>query len=443
MIKAKDNSTVLVPASENLNHLRWLAQCPIGKLGADEGGSLLVFPQSFDEYGDKIADEHIFSVYDDGKLQTSNIMGFIGYKGTEISICSRFAQDENDYFLHYMLQRVFAINLFELKHDFNKESVFDFLIFLFPAFLKRALRQGLYKEYQSHQYNDANIKGRIDVNRHIKLNIPFAGKVAYTAREYSFDNKVTQLIRHTIEYIASHPLGDSILNSDEETKEAVATINSATSSYQRNDRNLIVSQNLRPTTHPYYVDYRDLQRLCLQILRHEEIKYGADKEQVYGVLFDGAWLWEEYLNTIIGKEYPNTILPGFEHPRNKTDNGRKCLFTDNSGWCFPDFYNEQMVLDAKYKGYAGWTKDHKVQNPDLFQVISYMHVLNLNKGGFVVPVSNEQKTPESKTLNGYGGQMSIFGMNVDVKARTFNEYMTEMNKEEERLQASIRDFMLN
>ena len=421
MIKAKDNSTVLVPAFENLDHLRRLAKSPIGKLGADEGGGLLAFPQSFDEYGDKIADEYIFSVNCEGKLQTGNIMGFIGYKGTEISICSRFAQGENDYFLHYMLHRVFAINLFDLKHDFNKESIFDFLIFLFPAFLKRALRQGLYKEYQSRQCNDDHIKGRIDVNRHIKLNIPFAGNVAYTVREYSFDNKVTQLIRHTIEHIACQPLGDSILGSDEETKEAVATINRATTSYQRNERNRVVSQNLRPATHPYYVDYRDLQLLCLQILRHEEIKYGADKEQVYGVLFDGAWLWEEYLNT---------ILSGFKHPRNKTGQGRRLLFADGTGWCFPDFYNDQMVLDAKYKGYDDW---NKVQTADLYQVISYLHILKLTYGGFIVPISKSVKQTMAKTLNGFGGQISIFGLNVDVQTNTFNEYVKEMKQEEKKL----------
>ena len=426
MIKAKDNSTVIVPASENLDHLKWLAQCPIGKLSADEGGGLLVFPQSFDEYGDKIADEYIFAINDDGKLQTGNIMGFIGYKGTEVSICSRFAKGENDFFLHYMLQRVFAINLFDLKHDFNKESVFDFLIFLFPAFLKRALRQGLYKEYQSCQYNDSNVKGRIDVNRHIKLNNPFSGKVAYSAREYSVDNKMTQLIRHTIEYIASCPLGNGILGGDEETKEAVATINSATSSYQRNDRNRVVSQNLRPTNHPYYVDYRDLQRLCLQILRHEEIKYGTDKEQVYGVLFDGAWLWEEYLNT---------ILSGFKHPRNKTGQGHRLLFADGTGWCYPDFYNEQMVLDAKYKGYDDW---NKVQTADLYQVISYLHILKLSYGGFIVPISNSAKQTMDKTLNGFGGQISIFGLKVDIQAKGFNDYVSEMKKEEQRLFGFIK-----
>ena len=429
MIKVEDNRTVSIPSDENWDNLKWLAKLPISKLGADEGGSLLIFPQSFGEYGDKIGDEYIFSIKEEHHIQTGNIMGFVGYNGTELSICSRFAQKEGDYFLHYMLQKVFAINLFDLKHDFDKESVFDFLIFLFPAFLKRALRQGLYKEYQTRQYNDANVKGRIDVSRHIRLNTPFGGKISYSTREYSFDNKVTQLVRHTIEYISSHSLGGNILSTDEETKEAVALINTATPSYQRSDRNRIINKNLKLTAHPYFIDYLDLQRLCLQILRHDEIKYGDDNEKVYGVLFDGAWLWEEYLATILSE---------FEHPRNKTGHGRKLLFTDGTGWCYPDFYNGQMVLDAKYKGYVDW---NKVQNADLYQVISYMHVLKLDRGGFVVPVSNDENQLTPKLLNGYGGQMSVFGLRVNHQSPSFSCFVNKMKMEESRLQESIRDIV--
>ena len=429
MIKVEDNRTVSVPSDENWDNLKWLAKRPISKLGADEGGNLLIFPQSFGEYGDKIGDEYIFSIKEENHIQTGNIMGFVGYNGTELSICSRFAQNEGDYFLHYMLQKVFAINLFDLKHDFDKESVFDFLIFLFPAFMKRALRQGLYKEYQTRQYNDANVKGHIDVSRHIRLNTPFGGKISYSTREYSFDNNVTQLVRHTIEYISSHSLGGNILSADEETKEAVALINTATPSYQRSDRNRIINKNLKLTAHPYFIDYLDLQRICLQILRHDEIKYGDDHEKVYGVLFDGAWLWEEYLAAILSE---------FEHPRNKTGHGRKLLFTDGTGWCYPDFYNEQMVLDAKYKGYEDW---NKVQNADLYQVISYMHVLKLDRGGFVVPVSNDEKQLTTKLLNGYGGQMSVFGMHIDKQCLTFSCFVNKMKMEESRLQESIRGFV--
>lgn len=431
MIQTKDNSiTAAIPEGHELDDLKCMAKPSIAELCSDEGSSLLVFPQSLDEYGDKIGKEHIFAINSENQLVTGNIMGFVGCNDTQVSIRSRFAQQEGDYFLHYMLQKVFAINLFDLKHDSDKESVFDFLIYLFPAFLKQALRQGLYKEYQTRHYNDANVRGRIDIQRHIRQNIPFAGKVAYTTREYAVDNSVTQLVRHTIEYIASHPYRGNILNNDEETKEAVSLINNATPSYNRNDKNRIVNLNKRPINHPYFNEYRDLQRLCLQILRHEELKYGQDEEQIYGVLFDGAWLWEEYLNTVLKNI-------GFEHPRNKSGRGRKYLFSDLSGVCYPDFYSKEMVLDAKYKSYEDLGK---VQTADLYQVITYMHILKLNHGGFVVPVSNSNQSI-AKMLNGYGGQISILGMNVDQQCASFSDYIAIMETEELRLQESIRGFV--
>lgn len=430
MIKVEDNRTVSVPSDENWDNLKWLAKQPIRKLGADEGGSLLIFPQSFGEYGDKIGDEYIFSIKGENQIQTGNIMGFIGYNGTEVNICSRFAQKEGDYFLHYMLQKVFAINLFDLKHDFDKESIFDFLIFLFPAFLKRALRQGLYKEYQTRQYNDANVKGRVDVNRHIRLNTPFGGKIAYSTREYSFDNKVTQLIRHTIEFIASHPLGGNILNTDEETKEAVGMINTATPSYQRNDRSRIINKNLKPTAHPYFIDYLDLQRLCLQILRHDEIKYGNDKEQVYGVLFDGAWLWEEYLATILEPK-------NYTHPRSGVDYVGKYVFTNpRRVLAQPDFFKEGIaVFDAKYKMHESLF-DRK-QREDRFQLLAYMYVFNVDVSGLIVPVSIGEEQLIKGEINGRGGQLYLIGMGVDKEVLCFNDYVDEMNREEERFLASI------
>ena len=177
-----------------------------------------------------------------------------------------------------------------------------------------------------------------------------------------------------------------------------------------------MNQNLRPISHPYYGEYRPLQQLCLQILRQEEMKYGRDDDEIYGVLFDGAWLWEEYLNTFLADV-------GFEHPRNKEGIGHKSLFKDGSGWCYPDFLSPQMVLDAKYKWYDDWSK---VQTKDLYQVISYMHVLDLKKGGFIVPVDwNSMRFP-TKTLKGMGGDMSIYGLDVGFKAESFEDYNSKM-----------------
>ncbi len=420
-IKICDNNWdgLLIDDPHHLDNLQKIAEKPIGQLSLDDNPNLLIFPQNLEENGDKIGKEYVCEVRD-CKLCTGNIMGFIGYGDTKIRIHSRFAQGEDDYFLHYMLHKVFSINLFDLKYHTDEESIFDFLIYLFPAFLKRAIRQGLFKEYQTREYNDANIRGRIDVSRHIRQNTPFAGNVAYSTREYAYDNHVTQLIRHTIEFISNHPYGGGILQNDDLTKDAVTMIREATPSYSHNERRRIVNQNLRPLHHPYFGEYRNLQRLCVQILRYEEIKYGRNEDEIYGVLFDGAWLWEEYLNTIL-KDC------GYTHPQNKISKGRVTLFTDGSGHRYPDFYKEGIVLDAKYKRYVH-LKLQSIDGDDLHQVITYMYILTANHGGFIVPWQHniENSHPQSKRLNGYGGRMSIYGITVDAPADNFKSYCQQM-----------------
>ena len=421
-INIADNNWDGLPIDDELHleNLQKIAEKPIGQLSLEDHPNLLIFPQNLEEYGDKIGKQTVFEVKE-GKLCTKNIMGFIGYRDTKVRIHSRFAQGEDDYFLHYMLQKVFSINLFDLKYHTDDESIFDFLIYLFPAFLKRAMRQGLYKEYQTREYNDANIRGRIDVARHIRENIPFAGKVAYSTREYAYDNHVTQLIRHTIEFIANHQYGGSILQNDDLTKDAVSLIREATPTYSQNECRKVVNQNLRPLSHPYFSEYRHLQRLCVQILRYEEIKYGRNDDEIYGVLFDGAWLWEEYVNTILTDQ-------GYIHPQNKIRKGKISLFIDGSGTRYPDFYKDDIVLDAKYKRYADMKLQH-IDGDDLHQVITYMYIMAANHGGFIVPwqYNHEENKSQLKTLKGYGGRMNIYGIIVDSPAQNYKDYCTKMS----------------
>ena len=179
--------------------LQRIANAQIKDLKGDKRPNLLVFPRDLGYYGDDVGEGRIISFHDDC-ISTGNIMGFVGVNDTQVDIISRFAKtDGEDYFLHYMLQRVFAINLFDIKHTTSSQPIFDFLLYMFPYFLKKALRQGIYKKYRRFEYNDSNIRGPIDINRHIRENIPFRGTVAYSTREHTYDNEVTELIRHTIE----------------------------------------------------------------------------------------------------------------------------------------------------------------------------------------------------------------------------------------------------
>lgn len=63
------------------------------------------------------------------------------------------------------------------------------------------MRKVIFKTYICNEYNDGNVRGAIDVARHIRKNTPFTGKIAYSQREYSYDNYLIELARHTIEHI--------------------------------------------------------------------------------------------------------------------------------------------------------------------------------------------------------------------------------------------------
>jgi len=190
---------------------------------------------------------------------------------------------------------------------------------------------------------------------------------------------------------------------------------------------------LRPIRHPYYSAYTDLQKLCLQILRHESIKYGLEKDKVYGVLFDGAWLWEEYLNKVFLEHHLSIT-----HAKNKTGENGIQLYEGGKKCYYPDFYRKakddkegmkSFVLDAKYKrlGYdvaIDEQNSHDAKNAisicreDLFQMISYMHVLPAKYCALLYPIERKDFNThtivesDSRHLLGFGGEIIGFGIPI-------------------------------
>lgn len=136
MLRTTDNNGGKEIEAHFLPDFGIIANKRISNLISDDNPNLLIFPNDLNQNSDKISEEHIFSLHD-STLTTGNIMGFIGVNNSEITIQSRFAKNNQDYFLHYILQKVFSINLFDLKHGINNESIFDFLLYLFPFYLKK------------------------------------------------------------------------------------------------------------------------------------------------------------------------------------------------------------------------------------------------------------------------------------------------------------------
>lgn len=402
----------------------------------ENGNNLLVYPHSFYHCEDETSNKPILSLQTnwDGKkytratLETGNIAGFIEANSQSISILSRFSQNtEEDFFMHYMLSKVLCINIVNLSHGTNKEQIFNFLLYLFPKFLNDALKQGLYKEYQRKEYNDANVRGTINISRHLKSNMPFNGRVAYGTREFSHDNHVTELIRHTIEYISMTKLGNGILEIDADTRTNVTQIISATPNYNKQEREKIVKSNLKTFSHPYYSHYEPLQKLCLRILQHEKIKYKENDNKINGILFDVSYLWEEYLAKLLTKLE-------FKHPNNKRNIGRIYLDEHNMLPRYPDFYKERActIIDAKYK--------KKIDRDDIHQMISYMYRLKGKSGIFIQPTDIET-TNKIYELLGYGteskAELQTYYYIIPQKANNYKHFVAEIIKSENKLIADL------
>lgn len=396
--------------------------------------SIFVFPESLKYTRDLDKDQIILKEYKDS-FATGNVMGYLGIENEYLEIESRFSIGDKDYFLQYLLERVLDIpNFVSLSTEISKdEKLFMLLVFLFPYYLKKAMRKGIFKSYICNEYNDKNIRGKIDVDRHIKENSLFIGNIAYTKREYSFDNYLTGLIRHTIEYIKSKSYGNRLLR---KVREEVNIILKSSRGYL--DKASVIEKNRQKTVrHAYYSEYRELQKLCILILKKEKYSFEGSGRKMYGILFDGAWLFEEYINLLIGDS--------FYHPMNKEGIGKQYLFSGNIGMVYPDFIGKdienRVIADAKYKPIDN------IGNKDYLQMLAYMLRFDSKRGVFLYPESldnniktltvNRGLTYEDNVKQRDNTYVLKYGLKVPQYADSYSDFVDKIKVNEDKLKNYI------
>ena len=393
--------------------------------------NIFIFPNDLKNSPDLERDQKIFETVNQ-KIKTGNVIGFLGYGQERLTISSRFSDESNDHFLHYLLQKVLHINLTSLDVVLSREDkLYQLLMYLFPKYLQAAIRKGLYKEYHRFSYNDSHVKGVIDVRNHLKKNLPFTGNIAYTTREFTYDNPLMQLIRHTIEYIKKQKsIGQGVFDNLSTSRENVAEIVRVTPSYKLADRAKIIRGNQsKLLRHAYFHEYRKLQELCLMILNQEKHGLGYQDQKIHGILFDVAWLWEEYVHTLLPKD--------FIHPRNKEKLGGISVFSVGKRKVYPDFYQEELkiVLDAKYKKLELTEKG--INREDLFQLISYSYILKAEKAGLVFPSKDKVVDNEIGKLAGYGALLKKWSIQIPQNSSSYSEFCEMMENSEEIFKSNI------
>lgn len=435
-LRIKDNALTSKNQFDEVVHVaEKIVDKTLEQLG-NEG--VFIFPELIKDAEDISKDQVILQSVNDF-YHSSNVMGFLGYGKERLVIESRFATGKSDYFFQYLLECVLSFpNILELNAAANQDNLtFSILLFLFPYYLKKAMRKGLFKTYVQNQYNDGNVKGSIDIARHIRKNTPFIGNVAYNQREFSYDNYIMQLIRHTIEFIKKKPYGINLL---QKAKDEMALVIGTTSGYEFFDRRKTLVENMKNSIrHAYYREYRALQRLCIMILQHEKHQIGSGIRQIHGILFDGAWIWEEYVNLLIGNE--------FYHPMNKAGKDAQRLFNGNKGigLIYPDFISHKVdnriIADAKYK------PDDNIRGNDYQQLLAYMFRFDAKTGLYLYPENREVGNTELRMNRGSTYENNVCrrddimvfkcGFAIPNDSTDYNDFKVKIKKSEEAFKSRI------
>ena len=168
------------------------------------------------------------------------------------------------------------------------------------------------------------------------------------------------------------------------------------------------------------------------ILRHQKHQIGIGTKQIYGILFDGAWLWEEYINLLI-KDL-------FYHPMNKNNKGAQKLFGGNIGIIYPDFISrsseKRIIADAKYKPI------NNIGNRDYLQLLAYMFRFDAKLGYYLYPETgnsddlelwmNSGSTYEANVVPRNDIKIIKRGFKIPADAQDYSDFVIKMKAQEQK-----------
>lgn len=295
-------------------------------------------------------------------------------------------------FLMYVFEKAFNINgkIFDkMKIESEKSFTWDFLLMLlFFQQMHEAMKKGLYKQYQEFEHNDCNVKGRIDIARHIKENPLQNGKICYVTREYTVANDVNRLIVKAAETLERKygAVYYNLLKNYDVCKRGLAAIKDELFDGEQSSARDLIKRNKKKIVQSVYRNYEPLRQTAILILKRLGINsFKSSSSNVAGILINMPGLWETFLYKEVfmylaesSGEYRQTAYQILE--------GKKTIY--------PDFLlGQKAVFDAKYK--TSWgvaynngdgNGDWKHTREDIYQVLSYMLIFNCKTGGVVFPV---------------------------------------------------------
>ncbi|GEM_PF-668039 len=398
---------------------------------------------------DKRDDEIVFSLHNykdkdkDGNLNYNTIVGnFVGkftYNDVVIDIKSRFP----DIFLTRMLNfanDVFLddVSVFDAKVDNDNDLDYSKLIiyYMFILKLEKAFLLGLPKAYKSINNHEMKVKGKIDINRFIKYDIPFQGKISSTSREQKEIQEIIDVLYKAITIIEKNEFSTKNIS---HIKTHLKQYKSAKYVSNETINKAIKSNALQNPIFSPYKKVLEYSKYIIDASNLEENK--TSREKTFGFLVNVAELFEIYLFKLLQNNFPDWKV---EHEE-ASEVYKANFFVRNMK---PDIVMKQdkkvIVFDAKYKKMLFKGRDNRgagdLDRNDFFQINTYMSYYDKQgydviAGGLLYPIEATFIEGESHSAHWFGNANTKFiidGIDLSYIDKSIEEQMTEEEKLEIR-----------
>ena len=338
----------------------------------------------------------------DGKeiylAQTGNYVGKFVWQGLEINIKSRFS----NIFLERMLNFANDIFLDDVSIAGNESNndldISKYIIYyMFVQNLEKAFLLGLPKAYKSIEHHEMKLKGKIDINRFIKYDIPFQGKISSVSREQKEIAEIIDVLYKAVKIIGKN--NKAFLKN-------ISHIKTHLKQYKSNNyvSNETINKALKSKAlqNPIFAPYKKVLEYAKFIINSNSIEEKSDgQSETYGFIINVAELFEIYVTKLLQKEFSEWRV---ESPplRLYEEFGNIYLYQRK---IIPDIVmirdNDVMVFDTKYKKMKfteikGNGVD--IDRCDFFQINTYMsyyqnhhNKYNLKIGGLLYPIEENDK----------------------------------------------------
>ncbi|MGJ0319150.1 McrC family protein [Aliarcobacter cryaerophilus] len=352
----------------------------------------------------KNEDDLIISIKKDGEnylAQTGNYVGKFKWEGLEIDIKSRFSNT----FLERMLNFANDIFLDDVsitgKDSINELDISKYIIYyMFVQNLEKAFLLGLPKAYKSIEHHEMKLKGKIDINKFIKYDIPFQGKISSVSREQKEIQEIIDVLYKAVKIID---------NKNKAFLKNISHIKTHLKQYKSNNyvSNETINKALKSKAlqNPIFAPYKKVLEYARFIINGNNIEKNDGKKETYGFIINVAELFEIYITKLLQKEFSDWYV---ESPKIELYNTPQMFYQRK---IIPDIVmkkaSDVLVFDTKYKKMTMQGKNKNdagdVDRNDFFQINTYMSYYqnhpdkyNVKIGGLLYPI--EKSFKENKDI---------------------------------------------